>query len=47
MKKSLLIKEASESPIMVLGKYSRNYYNILVPLLSLFLTSFTVVNSTD
>lgn len=41
MKKTLLVKEASESPIKVLGKYSRNYCNVLVLFLYHFLTPLT------
>lgn len=41
MKKPVLVQEASESPVMVLGKYSRNYCNILVLFLYLFLTPRT------
>lgn len=38
MKETVLVKEVSESPIMVLGQYSRNICNVLVLFLYLFLT---------
>jgi len=40
-KQNLVVQEASESPVTVLGKHSRNYCNILVLFLYLFLTPLT------